>query len=306
MHDVPVTPFAKVGTDILYHQGKPHLVVVDYMSDYIEVAKLEDETAETVIQACKAIFARHGIPIWVQSDNAPYYASNEFKRFAEDWQFKHTTSSPTHAQSNGKAESAVRIVKHLYKTAADLWKALLEWRASHNIDFCSPSERLYSRKLRTPLVQPEESYRPKIQSGEEVAQARDIQQLRIATSYNKRNHDLDPLKHGQSALIRTVNDRAQRWKPASVLEPLFDRSYLLQNEGGHIIRRNRVAIQAVPEKTPSPKQNAPPERQASNHPQGKKRVEQSIVPEQDTPDIPRIDRSGRLIKKPSYLSDYVQ
>ena len=306
MHEVPTKPFAKVGTDIMYHQGKPHLVVVDYMSDYIEVIKLEDETAETIINACKTIFARHGIPIWVQSDNAPYYASSEFKRFAEAWQFKHTTSSPTHAESNGKAESAVKIVKHLFKTAADPWKALLEWRASPNRDFRSPSERLFSRKLRTLLPQPEESYVPKTQAEEEVARAREVRQRRIATSYNKSSQDLDPLKHGQSVLIRTVNDRAQKWRPASVLESVSDRSYLLQNEGGNIIRRNRVDLQAIPDDTPVPKNYGIRERQDSLTPSGRKRVEQRVATEQETGDTQRVARSGRLIKKPSYLSDYVQ
>lgn len=100
--------------------------------------RLGDETAE-IIRGLRQNFPGMAYPSGY-SDNAPYYASNDPKRFAEDWQFKHTTSLPTHSQNNGKAELAVKIIKHIFKTASDLWKALLEWRASPKGDFCSPSE----------------------------------------------------------------------------------------------------------------------------------------------------------------------
>ena len=313
VHHVPSQPFAKVGTDVMYHKGRPHLVVVDYMSDYIEVVKLEDETAGTIIEACKAIFARHGIPVWVQSDNAPYYASHEFKRFATEWRFNHTTSSPTHARSNGKAESAVKIVKHLFKTAADPWKALLEWRASPNRDFSSPSERLFSRKMRTLVPQPVESYTPRVQAEEEVAGAREARQRRMTMTYNKRSRDLEPLRHGQSVLLQTVNDRAEKWRPATVLEPLSDRSYLVQNEKGNIIRRNRVAIQAAPEDTTWPRDASRLGGPDSPKTPKKTGFDRNIIDrcgsptqEQEETIRPQTSRSGRPLRRPAYLDDYVQ
>ncbi|KAL7825473.1 hypothetical protein AOLI_G00326800 [Acnodon oligacanthus] len=38
----------------------------------------------------------------VVSDNGPQYASAEFSNFARDWEFKHITSSPGHAQPKQK------------------------------------------------------------------------------------------------------------------------------------------------------------------------------------------------------------
>lgn len=57
---------------MLYQQGKPYLVVVDYMSHYIEVVKPVDEMARTIIAVRKAILARHNIPICMKSDNSQY------------------------------------------------------------------------------------------------------------------------------------------------------------------------------------------------------------------------------------------
>ena len=77
-HEVPAQQFSKVGTDVMYYKGVPYLILVDYMSDFIEVARLRDEAASTVIEACKEVFARHGIPQVLHSDNAPYYVSAKF------------------------------------------------------------------------------------------------------------------------------------------------------------------------------------------------------------------------------------
>ena len=72
-----------------------------------------------VIRALKAIFARHGIPEEVRSDNGPQYASAEFTHFAKEWGFKHTTSSPRFPQSNGEAERAVETTKSLLTKEKD-------------------------------------------------------------------------------------------------------------------------------------------------------------------------------------------
>ncbi len=60
--------------------------------------------------AMKSMFAKHGIPDTVVSDNGPQYASTEFSNFAKAWEFEHVTSSPGHAQLNGQAEQAVQTI----------------------------------------------------------------------------------------------------------------------------------------------------------------------------------------------------
>lgn len=73
-----------------------------------------------------------GSQIEVMSDNGPQFASEEFRQFAEKWEFKHTTSSPGFSQSNGQSEQAIHTIKNLLKKACesqgDLYLALLEYR----------------------------------------------------------------------------------------------------------------------------------------------------------------------------------
>ena len=72
-----------------------------------------------VIRALKSIFARHGTPEQVRSDNGPQFDSAEFTHFAKEWGFKLTTSSPKFPQSNGEVERGVRTVKNLLTKEKD-------------------------------------------------------------------------------------------------------------------------------------------------------------------------------------------
>ena len=85
----------------------------------MEVTKLPNKTASTVITCIKSIFARHGIPEKVMSDNSPQYALEIFKTFAAEYRFEHVTSSPRCPQSNGTAERAVKTVKSMFKKNED-------------------------------------------------------------------------------------------------------------------------------------------------------------------------------------------
>ena len=54
---LPELPWQMVGTDLLEWRGQSYLLVVDYYSRYIEIAKLRSTTAEEVITHTKSIFA---------------------------------------------------------------------------------------------------------------------------------------------------------------------------------------------------------------------------------------------------------
>ena len=94
-------PWQKLATDLFYWKGSAHLLIIDYYSRYIETTKLSSESSSEVIRHTKSIFSRHGIPKHMFSDNGPQYSSLEYKKFAEEYGFLHTTSSPRFLQSNG-------------------------------------------------------------------------------------------------------------------------------------------------------------------------------------------------------------
>ena len=129
---IPLRPWEVVATDLFTVNGLDYLLVVDFYSRIPEIEKLENTSSATVISKLKSIFARHGIPAEVVSDNGPQHTSNEFKKFVSDWDFKHNTSSPRYPQSNGLAEKYVQITKRLIEKARkdgrDPFLSLLEYR----------------------------------------------------------------------------------------------------------------------------------------------------------------------------------
>ena len=122
----------------------------------MEVQKLEENTSSSVIEFFKEQFSRQGIPDILTTDNAPQFTSHEFHQFSVDWGFTHISSSPHHHRSNEKAESAVKIVKSLFRKALkdnkDPWLALLD-QCNTPTEFLesSPAQRLMSRRTRTLL-----------------------------------------------------------------------------------------------------------------------------------------------------------
>ena len=82
-HDLPLGPWQKVGADIFHFAGKHFLLIVDYFSKYPEVISICGLTAKHVVEALKSVFARHGIPKELFTDNMPF-ASRELRKFAQE------------------------------------------------------------------------------------------------------------------------------------------------------------------------------------------------------------------------------
>ena len=119
-HEIPELPWQQVGCDLFQMKDKHYLICVDYYSDFYEVDRLNvNMTSSEVINKLKAHFARYGIPNTVISDNGPPFNSKDFAIFSERYDFTHTTSSPAYAQSNGKAENAVKQAKLLMTKAIE-------------------------------------------------------------------------------------------------------------------------------------------------------------------------------------------
>ena len=110
---LPQLPWQNVTSDLFEWKQKTYLLVVDYLSRYIEIACLNHPNTTEVVTHLKSIFARHGIPESLTSDNGPQYSSHEFAEFSKDYEFEHRASTPYFPQGNGEAERAVGTVKRL-------------------------------------------------------------------------------------------------------------------------------------------------------------------------------------------------
>ena len=141
-------PWDSVAMDLFQWNNNDYVLIVDYYSRYFEVSQLEDTTSRTVITHTKSIFARHGIPRFLRSDNGPQFSSAEFKSFGSEWGFTHETTSPYHPQANGLAEKFVQTVKRLLNKAKadhqDPYLSILEYRNTPIDNIGSPAQLLMS------------------------------------------------------------------------------------------------------------------------------------------------------------------
>ena len=205
-YPVPQFPWQVVASGCFQLEGEFYVVAVDLYSDYIEVGQLSDLTSEALISQLKPIFATHGIPAVLITDNGSNYDSRDFKEFSTSWDFRHVTTSPHHHQANGKAESAVKIIKNIVKKAkkdsSDKWKAILEWRnAPTPNSSSSPAQRLMSRRTRSFLPCKDSLYQPELQQRvpNEVLHKR-----RVAKYYHDLNvKPLPKLCIGQPVTVKT-------------------------------------------------------------------------------------------------------
>ena len=117
--EIPPRPWHTVSSDLFYLDASEYLLVADYYSKFTFAGKIlpGKSTSKTVIELMKQIFSEPGIPHVIRSDNGPHYNCYSFTKFAQQYGFKHVTSSPHFPSSNGFIESQVKTTKKTLKKA---------------------------------------------------------------------------------------------------------------------------------------------------------------------------------------------
>ncbi|CAB4020398.1 Transposon Tf2-9 poly [Paramuricea clavata] len=147
---------------VWYPGGSYRLVIIDAYSRFPEVEIVSSTSAKSTILKLERIFATHGIPKVLKSDNGPPFQSHEFSLYLKELGIKHKPSSPLWLQGNGQAENFMKPLVKAVKSAhhenkdwkREMFKFLLNYRATpHSTTGKSPSELLYNRKIQTKLPQ---------------------------------------------------------------------------------------------------------------------------------------------------------
>lgn len=232
--------------DLFFIHGKWWLVVVDYYSRYPEIARLESLTAACVIMHCKSIFARHGIPEVVVSDNGPQFAGttgSAFTKFSQTYGFKHITSSPRYAQSNGMAEAAVKIIKRSLSKTEDPYETLMIYRSTPLPNGYSPTELLMGRRMRTTVPIATQLLEPKLPDQKELRRYEQENRNRQKQYFDRRHgvRQLDPLGSGERVWVIDLKRTGVVQNKAHT-----PRSYWITSEGQEI-RRNRTHLIPFPD-----------------------------------------------------------
>ena len=72
--------------------GRTYLAIVDYYSRWVETKLLTKQTSTETIHQIKSVFAAHGIPDVVVTDNGTWFSNQDFADFASSYGFTHHSS----------------------------------------------------------------------------------------------------------------------------------------------------------------------------------------------------------------------
>ena len=222
----PSQPWCRLHLDFLGpFLGATFLIVVDAYSKWLEVIPMSSTTAERTITELRKLFATHGLPTQVVTDNGPQFISQEFEVFLKANGIQHYRSAPYHPATNGEAEHYVQTFKQAMRAAKNdpgtlstkLMRFLLSYHTTPNATTgVSPAELLFGRALRTRL----NLLRPDVSTKVQDKQASQKQH------HDKRSKERH-FQVGQSVLVE--NNRPEpKWVVGTILEKLGDISYQVQ------------------------------------------------------------------------------
>ena len=229
------TPWSRVHMDFAgpFH-GQVFLIVVDAYSKWLEVVPVTTMTTRTVIRALSRLFATHGLPDTLVSDNGAQFVSAEFKEFTDSLLIRHVTSAPFHPATNGQAERMVRFTKESLKKLVNgdwhqkVWEFLARQHSTpSSVTGHSPAELLMGRKLTTVL----DRLHPDKLAGQPKVKPASTRGFVVGAWVFVRNYS-----------------GGSRWVAATVVKATGPLSYLVKLEGGQIILRH---IDQVRERGPS-------------------------------------------------------
>lgn len=137
--------------------GHTYLIITDAYSKWIEAKIVPSTSKEATIKILRSLFATHGIPEHIVSNNGKGFTSHDFEAFNRENGIRHSCTSPYPPSSSGLAERAVQTVKHgIAKMEGPIQcrldRFLLHYRITPQTTTGeSPAKFLMGRRLRTRL-----------------------------------------------------------------------------------------------------------------------------------------------------------
>lgn len=311
--EMPAKPWQEVHIDLCgpFPSGESLLVCEDACTRWPEVAILRSTTSAAIIGHLRKIFAVHGLPEKVVTDNGPNLVSEEFEDFLVTHGIKHRKVTPYWPRANAAVERFNRTVEKAIRTAhaegkdwrTNLYTFLLIYRVTpHETTGVSPALLHLGREIRTKVPQVETQMSKDLLAALQSAQVKDRQVKQNTKAYADKKNRASPsdIKPGDKVLLQQArrNKLSTRYdpNPYTVLERKGP-SLLLQRGEGTVFMRNVSHVHKLHQSTVA--QNENDDDMDVNIPQA---VDQEIDPLQAVDQDVR--RSVRVRRAPAHLNEY--
>lgn len=259
MTDMPKGQWETVHIDFYgpLPSGEYLLVAIDRYSRYPEVEIVRSTKASTVIPKLDQMFARHGIPIIIKSDNGPPFNSYEYIRYLEALGIKASFSTPVWPQGNSEVERFMQPLGKALKTAViegrpwqqELNRFLLQYRTTPHVSTnVPPAELLFNRTVRGKLPV---LHKRNIVNRHKIAQKSETAKKDYNKKFadKKRNVRKSDITTGDYVLVR--QERKNKLTPNFNPNPyvVINRQHSrvsARAKNGHIITRNVSHFKKMP------------------------------------------------------------
>ena len=245
----PPHPWQRVHLDFAGpFQGSMFLVCVDAHSKWPEAHIMSSTTTTKTLEVLRQIFAAHGLPEQIVTDNGPQFVSEDFATFTKANGIKHIRTAPYHPASNGLAERFVQSMKQSLKATLNsghslsyrLSNYLLSYRSTpHATTGVAPSKLFLHRNLRTRL----DLLRPDTE--------RRVMEKQGLQKDHRDQHCRDRSWYvGESVMVRNLRPGLD-WIRGVVVERLGPVTYLVDVGQNRIWKRHTDQLKSIGEKPPS-------------------------------------------------------
>lgn len=232
--EVPERPWSRLHVDFAGpFQGQEFLILVDAYSKWVEVRHMTSTSAGPTVDALREIFATHGVPDVIVSDNGGQFRSSEYQEFLERNLIRRVPIAPRRPSGNGQAERTVQTVKDsLRRIVHGSWRKrlarfLLQQHCTPSlVTGFSPAELLMGRRLRTVLdkLHPDLTAERKFKQEQDACKSNEFRSTR---SFDVK----DPV------FVRNYG-KGLKWSPATIVKPTGPVSYKALTTDGDIVRRH--------------------------------------------------------------------
>ena len=113
---LPDEPWSEIAIDVCrpFPTGEYVVSLTDYYSRWPEATILRTVTSANILEWLDNVFATHGYPKSIKTDNATYFTSNEFKKTLTTWGIQLHFVTPYWPQANGQIERFNQVIlKHM-------------------------------------------------------------------------------------------------------------------------------------------------------------------------------------------------
>ena len=310
-------PWEEVSADFhqIFTTGEYLLVVVDDYSRYPEVEIIHSLSAKTVIPKFDAIFARHGVPKVVKTDNGPPFNGDFFTRWGKSIGFHHRKVTPLWPQSNGEAERMMDTLGKLIRISHQekiswkqkMYQFLRHYRATpHSTTGLSPAEMLFSRKIRTDIP----TLKKTVKFHDSVTKAEQKDQ-RMKEYMKEMVKSKEPeIKISDKVLVkhRPKNKEEPFFNPEPYRVTKMNGTMITAENSNHEITRNVSHFKKIPDTCMMKEGDNEIDLEVSDNEMelevSQEELQETIGEQEESITYEQPRRSERQRKKPAYLQDY--